>query len=160
MRSDNQPEKDFLHDWFEGFSEAFALIGDQARHIILRECGEACARSYTAAVFKEEWERSGEIDRFLVNLARRFPEASYQRMAQDKIEVHYSRCACDLVAAGYIKTPLFCQCSAENLRANFESSLNRPVNVRIASSILGGADQCVLMVDLDGAKNRGVNIGR
>lgn len=150
MSNSTAKERDFLHSWFEGFSEGLGRLSESHRGTILGECGKACARSYTAGVFQEEWERSGDIDRFLTNLAQRFPEASYCRIDEDKIEVRYLKCACDLVAGGYIDTPHFCQCSAANLKANFESSLKQRVDVKIESSILGGAGQCVLIAYLKG----------
>jgi hypothetical protein len=140
--------RDFLRYWFSGFVDGLESIDESARQAILHACGRACARSYTAAVFREAREQSAGQASFLAALAARFPEARYEQLTSTTLRVRYARCACDLVTCGLVESPLLCECSAENLRENLASALGVPVAVTLESSILGGAPECVFMVSL------------
>lgn len=139
-------DKGFLAHWFAGWVKGLENAGPDAQAVILRECGRGCALSYTARVFREVKEQSADLDSFLAALAQRFPESVYTRTGPREISAIYSRCACDLVTAGFVRSPVLCQCSAYNLQANFEQVFPAPVDVSIRASILGGAAQCVLIV--------------
>ncbi|MBN1303445.1 MAG: hypothetical protein JXA13_03345 [Anaerolineales bacterium] len=139
----------FLNYWFAGFSEGLEKLGPGSQDILLRACGQACARSYTARVFKDTWERSKTLKVFLVHLAEKFPESSYEFRDEHTIIVRYSDCACDLFRQGWVKTPVLCKCSQHNLSQNFEQVLGSPVTVRILSSLLEGADHCCFEVKMD-----------
>jgi len=138
--------KNFLAYWFSGFSDGLDELDDPARETILRRCGEACARSYTADIFREVMQETREHEAFLEALGERFPGCSYNQIAPDEIEVTYDTCGCDLVRLGWVKSPAMCMCSAHNLRANLEAALDFPVTVTLQKSILRGDDQCVFVV--------------
>ena len=113
----------FLVHWFAGWAEGLAELDEQSRWKMLEACGHACARSYTVQVFRAAKEASTDGASFLTELAVRFPEANYEQVAPCAIRVAYRRCACDLVELGLVTSPLLCDCSAANLRANFEAAL-------------------------------------
>jgi hypothetical protein len=136
----------FLTYWFSGLMNGLESVDEAVRQSILRECGRACAESYTADVFRGAWEQSTDMAGFLALLAVRFPEATYEPLASGSIRVRYGRCACDLVTGGLVKSPLICGCSAYNLQENFERAWGIPVRVTLESSILEGAPQCVFLV--------------
>ncbi len=138
----------FLTYWFAGLMEGLEGVGEPARKAILRECGKACAASYTAGIFQDARERSTDVEGFLAVLTARFPEASYEPLSSSTIRVRYSHCACDLVRLGLVKTSLICGCSAYNLRENFERAWGIPVSVVLESSILEGASECAFLVSL------------
>jgi hypothetical protein len=144
----------FLRYWFSGFVEGLESVDEPARRAILHACGRACARSYTAAVFRQAREQSAGLAEFLAALAARFPEARYEPLTPTTFRVCYARCACDLVTRGLVESPLLCECSAENLRENLASALDVPVTVTLESSILGGAPECVFLVSLAEAVER------
>jgi hypothetical protein len=145
--------KHFLIYWFSGFVNGLESIDEKAREVLLRACGKACARSYTAAVFQEAKEQSADMASFLDALAVRFPEARYEQLTPTTIRVRYTHCACDLVTCGLVESPLLCGCSAENLRENFRSALGTGATVTLESSILGGADECAFLVSLAGTES-------
>ncbi|MBN1583289.1 MAG: hypothetical protein JXA89_21445 [Anaerolineae bacterium] len=138
----------FLQHWFAGLIEGLETIDEQARDRVLRACGRACARSYTGKQFRDAWRASDDLDSFLLELAKRFPEATYTKIDAHTIEVRYAYCACDLVQKGWVNSPTLCQCSAHNLRENVEQATGQPVVVTIVSSILDGAAKCVFQVVL------------
>ena len=136
----------FMKHWFAGLMDGLEGVDDVARATILRECGIACARSYTAQVFEDARRHSASVDAFLARLGARFPEATYERIDRYTIRVRYSRCECDLVKCGWVESPLICECSAYNLQENFERALGTPVVVTIESSILLGGARCEFLV--------------
>jgi hypothetical protein len=139
----------FLTYWFSGWMNGLGSVDEVARKAILRACGKACAESYTAAVFQDAWDQSTDRAGFLALLAAKFPEANYERLASGSIRVRYTRCACDLVTKGLVKSSLICGCSAYNLQENFERAWRIPVRVSLESSILEGAPQCEFLVSTE-----------
>jgi hypothetical protein len=144
--------KQFMSFWFSGLISGLESVDGPARETILHECGRACARSYTAAVFREAKEGSADMNAFLAALAERFPDATYELLNDETIRVRYGKCACDLVETGLVTSPLICDCSAQNLKENFEQALERPITVTLESSLLRGAAQCELLVSLEKAR--------
>lgn len=137
----------FLTHWFGGLMEGLAELDEPARRNILHRCGVACAQSYTVRIFQEAWQAAGaEVDSFLQNLSLRLPGAHYEKIGSNTIRVKYDRCGCDLVRLGWVKSPEFCECTVANLRQNFQQALGAPVAVTLETSILRGANQCVLTV--------------
>jgi len=144
-----QPNQGFLHfltHWFSGLIDGLESLDRPAREAILRQCGKACAQSYTAELFQRASEESRDADEFLILLAASFPEATYERLPAGDIRVRYSHCACDLVTQGLVESPLICRCSAYNLQENFERAWGVPVHVRLERSILTGAPDCAFIV--------------
>ncbi len=136
--------------WFSGLISGLEKVDEPAREAILQECGKACARSYTAAVFQEARKDSDDMETFLAALGARFPGAAYELISAETIRVRYSKCACDLVETGLVDSAVICRCSAYNLRENFERALEKPVTVTLESSILQGAGRCEFLVSLAG----------
>jgi hypothetical protein len=142
-------DESFLSYWFDGLTKGLENLDAHSRTTLLRECGQACARSYTAQVFRESWERAdGDIARFLAELATRFPASTYTLRSEGTIEVCYDACGCDLVQCGWVTSPVLCECSAHNLQANFEAALGTPVVVELKTSLLRGDEACVFEVSI------------
>jgi hypothetical protein len=146
MPEGDEGVRHFLTYWFSGWMNGLESVDEAARKAILRECGKACAESYTADVFRGAWEQSAEMEGFFALLVARFPEATYEPLASGNIRVRYSRCACDLVTEGLVTSSLICGCSAYNLQENFQRAWGIPVRVTLESSILDGAPQCAFLV--------------
>ncbi|MBN1875346.1 MAG: hypothetical protein JXA33_14045 [Anaerolineae bacterium] len=154
MSSEEEDITHFLTHWFSGLMKGLENIQAPSRTTILRECGQACARSYTAQVFHECWQQAdGEMTRFLMELAARFPEAEYTQLDTHTLQVHYRTCACDLVRRGWVTSPTLCECSLHNLQANFEQALGKPVTVTLKTSLLRGETACVFEVSLNEVNN-------
>ena len=149
MDENDKGFQEFLTYWFAGWMRGMDDLDEPSRRKVLHECGKACAHSYTVQIFREAHERCTSLDGFLESLGKRFPTAQYERVSPDTIKVTYNECGCDLVKLGLVQSPTLCECSAANLRENFEQSLGVLVSVRIESSILCGGNQCVLIVSLE-----------
>jgi predicted ArsR family transcriptional regulator len=141
--------KQFMTYWFSGLLNGLEEVDQKTRETILRECGRACAHSYTVQVFQDAKRHSADMDTFLAHLAVKFPGATYERIDSHTIRVSYNNCECDLVKWGLVKSPIICECSAHNLEENFERSLGTPVAVAIESSILRGEPCCAFLVSLE-----------
>jgi hypothetical protein len=138
---------EFLSYWFDGLAKGLENLDAPSRTTLLRACGQACARSYTAQVFRESWERAGgDMARFLAELAACFPASTYTLLDDGTIEVRCEACGCDLVQCGWVTSPLLCECSVHNLQANFEAALGTPVAVTLKASLLRGEGACVFEV--------------
>jgi len=146
--SDDADITNFLSYWFSGFAKGLEGLDAPSRTTMLRECGQACARSYTAQIFRESWQRAGgDMARFLTELGTRFPGGTYTQTADDTIRVRYgAACGCDLVRLGWVTSPALCECSAHNLQANFEAALETPVVVTLQTSPLRGGEACLFEV--------------
>jgi hypothetical protein len=149
--------KEFLDFWFAGFMLGIDALDAPSRKSVLHACGKACAQSYTVQVFRDVAQRSADLDSFLRNLSERGSGSRYERARPDTIRVTYSSCGCDLVRLGLVRSPELCECSAANLKENFEQSWGAPVSVEVETSILRGGTQCVLIARLE---NQGWPPGR
>jgi hypothetical protein len=147
--SEAAEESHFLKHWFSGVVVGLESIDEAAREAILRECGKACAESYTVEVFRDAWEQSADLQSFLNVLATKFSGASYELLDSGAVRVCYAYCACDLVKWGLMETPLLCRCSVHNLEENFGRALGTRASVELEASILEGAPQCVFIVSLE-----------
>lgn len=138
----------FMEYWFKGLVQGLNEIDEPSQKQLLSACGKACAHSYTADMFRDARQHSTDMDSFLKNLASRFPGAQYERAGDNLIKATCHRCGCDLVRLGWVNAPVFCECSAANLRENLEQSLGIPVQVTIESSLLRGGPCCTLIASL------------
>ncbi len=141
-------ERTFLHHWFEGLERGLERLPAPARDVLLEECARACGRSYTLEVFRRAYAETGALEPFLRRLEEVFPDASWERTGPEALRVTYRRCSCDLVTAGWVRSPRLCGCSAASLRENLGAALGVEVEVELVASILGGAKRCELRVRL------------
>ncbi len=120
-------------------------LDEAARRGLWRRCGEACAASYTAEVFRWARQESADWPGFLANLARAFPGAQYTWDGADTLQVRYhAACGCDLVRLGLVTSPALCECTVANLSANLQAALDVPVTVALEGSLLRGDACCSL----------------
>jgi len=144
MNENDSEFNSFLRYWFAGFSCGIDSLDANARQKMLSECGKACARSYTTDIFKKARHDTGNLKDFLQRLHEFLPDGNFELLDSGTIRATYHRCGCDLVRLGLVGSPNLCECSATNFQENLESSLGIPVSVEIESSILRGAQRCVL----------------
>ena len=137
----------FLNNWFAGYMDGLLSLDGEQQDIFFSACGKACADSYTAERFREAWKSAnGDLPQFLEHLGHIFPESEYSLIENNKIEVKYNHCACDLVEKGWVDNPMQCLCSLHNLKVNFEVAMEREIKVELKESILAGSEQCCFLV--------------
>jgi enoyl reductase-like protein len=141
--------RNFFAHWFAGLMRGIDEMDEPARRALLGRCGEACAASYTAGVFREARANSADMAAFLANLAQALAGAEYEWDGAKTIRVRYRQCGCDLVRLGLVASPALCECTVANLRANFQAALGAPVAVALETSILRGGVCCALTVSLE-----------
>ena len=139
----------FLTHWFAGFSSGIDSLDANSRQKILNECGKACARSYTIDIFKKARQDTGNLDEFLNRLHEILPDGNFELLESGTIRATYHRCGCDLVRLGLVGSPNLCECSAASFAENLKSAFDVPVSVEIESSILRGAQSCILIASFD-----------
>lgn len=140
----------FLKHWFQGFDHALDLLNEQERITMLRECGKGCCESYPRQIFIDSYAHSCSVDDFFHRLARRFAEMEIITVELNReYQIAYRFCACDLIKNGFIKNPLFCECSRQSMLYNLESSLGKDrANVDMIQTLLGGADCCLFHIKI------------
>ena len=151
VRGKNNLKDSFLQFWFKGFEIAIEDMNETDRNIIFKQCGKACSDSYTKQIYIDEYERSENINDFLIRLKNRFPEIEYQIIKENEIVLlTYRYCACDLVKNKYITTPLMCECSRQSLLYNWGTVIGESkVNIKLLKSILNGDDCCQFEICLN-----------
>lgn len=149
MDQNDDELNNFLTHWFTGFSSGIDSLDANSRQKILAECGKACARSYTTAIFKKARQNSSDLKGLMELLHEYLPDGRFELLENGSIRATYLRCGCDLVRLGLVGSPNLCECSAANFAENLKSALEVPVSVEIESSILRGAQSCVLTASFD-----------
>jgi hypothetical protein len=144
----NKGLKKFFRYWFLGLQSGLENIDGRSRDRLLRYCGEACADSYTKDIFRRAGANSSDLSKLLKNLSKKFPYAEYEMVSNDIIRVIYNKCGCDIVSRGFIRSPLFCSCSVANLKSNFQIAIGKKVTVKLKTSILGGSERCLFLVEI------------
>lgn len=127
----NKGLKKFFSYWFSEFESGLKNIDSRSRPRLLRYCGEAYADSYIKDISREAKVKSSDLGQLLKNLSKKFPDAEYEMVSNNAIRVIYNKCGCDIVSRGLIKSPLFCSCSVENLKSNFQVALEKAVVVKL-----------------------------
>ena len=143
-------DDNFLKHWFKGFEHSLQSLDDADRKSIFAECGKGCSDSYTKQIYREEYQASENMDDFLSRLKRRFPEIGFRVIKENEvIELTYHFCACDLVANGYLSTPLLCECSRQSLLYNWGSVFGQDrIAVQLHQSILEGNSCCKFTIHI------------
>lgn len=138
----------FLRYWYAGFDRALESMDARARELLLENCGRACADSYTRKVYVDEYEKAADMDDFISRLESVFLEVKYAKTDGGYI-LTYDRCSCDIAGKGFVKSPVFCHCSACNARENWEAVVGQGnADVELIESILGGAQKCAFKIIL------------
>jgi predicted hydrocarbon binding protein len=106
----------------------------------LEDCGRVCISSSFIKRVKQAWERSDDLDSFLVNGGEVW---GHIERGGDGIYVEYGECYCPLVK-GYPEkiSSSWCNCSRGWLLELFERALERPVKIELEKSIKQGDDVC------------------
>jgi hypothetical protein len=134
--------KYFLQQWFSGLIEGIQGLDDETWPKILELTGRACARIHAVDLFQETWEKSKDLDSFLVNINSALGEKVFHRINTNQINATYEKCSCPLVALELVDSPILCNCSPSWLIENFETILDAHIEVTTEQTILRGSDTC------------------
>lgn len=137
----------FLKYWFQGFENAVMTLDEESKSRIFKECGKACAESYTKEIYLYAKSNAKNEEEFLELLRSAFPELTIEKKEGDSYLITYKYCACDLVQQDFVKSPHLCECSRQSLLYNWENIFGKDnVEVELLQSILQGDPCCKFYV--------------
>lgn len=142
-------KKNFLKLWFSGLMESLEKMNDEMWPRVLEMTGRACARVHAVDLFKKVWKDSGDLTEFIHKINNSLGEEVFKRIGEDEIEVTYKECYCPLVQLDLVSSPILCNCSPNWLTENFETILDKTVNITTKHTILHGADTCKFTISFD-----------
>jgi hypothetical protein len=135
----------FYRHWFAALASFIDRDADRANHLLAR-CAQACSASYSERVYRRAFAEGRSLHEALALLKQEFADFDYA-LLDDRVEVYYSHCGCDLVADGVISTPRLCHCSELSLLHNWEAIYGKGnVSVKLLSSVLAGDQRCAFEV--------------
>ncbi|MFX0087491.1 MAG: hypothetical protein ACFFAU_17710 [Candidatus Hodarchaeota archaeon] len=138
----------FLKEWFSGLIKGIEKYDDGTWPKILEMTGHACAQVHSGDLFKETWNKTKNLDDFIITMNQHMNEEVYKRFDDTTLTVSYSKCKCPLVVSGLIDSPIICQCSPNWLIENFENILDRSISVIAKDTILRGSRTCEFIISI------------
>ncbi|AZO94850.1 hypothetical protein [Halocella sp. SP3-1] len=135
--------------WFKGVNNYIDQGNIQEVNYFLKECAKSCSDSYSLKIYQEAFNNEVlSIEESLELLKEKFSDFQY-KLFQDRIEIVYKNCGCDLVQDNLINSPRICNCSELSLKYNWENIFGKNnVKIKRISSILEGDESCIFEVRL------------
>jgi predicted hydrocarbon binding protein len=135
------------HKWIKSLLTALETeLDEKTRAKILENCGRNCiTQSFIlrAKACKKDAKNQKE---FLDKLGKVWKSL---RLEGDNVYVVYEKCYCQIVKEYPEKlSPTWCNCSQGWIKELFESSLGKPVEVKLEKSIKQGDNICKFRVQL------------
>lgn len=137
---------EFLKQWFLGLSKGLEGQSQQVHADILKFCGIACAHPQAANFFRKAWQRSENLDKFILTLNQHYQQNVFVKKHEFSIQVQYSKCYCPLRQLKLVTSSIFRDCSRSWLQEVFESALSIPVHVKTVKTMCSGANSCLFIV--------------
>ncbi len=128
----------------ELLKEVEGKIGEERLVRILEERGRACTPDSMINKAKKAAKGAEDDQVFLDNLQKVYPML---RREGDDVYVVYPECYCPGMKEFKGKVPhSYCYCSVGWVKEMFEQALERPIEVKLESSVLRGDKECRLRV--------------
>lgn len=117
---------------------------------ILEQCGRSCAESCgiddVVHEIKKNIPPNSPIEEIIDLMNGMGLWDGTLSVTGNRITGYYHECCCPIRKAGYVSSPLFCQCTKGWTKAVFENIFNREVEVRLETTIASGGDACKITV--------------
>ncbi len=124
--------------------EVEGKIGEERLVRILEERGRACTPDSMINKAKKAAKGAEDDQGFLDNLQKIYPMLQQEG---NKVYVVYPECYCTAMKNFKDEVPRsYCYCSVGWVKEMFEQALDRPVEVKLESSVLWGDKECRLRV--------------
>jgi len=138
--------KNFLKLWFTGLMNSIEKLENDSWPNILEMTGRACAHVHDGNSFKVAWEKTKDIDDFIIEMNNSDSEKVFKKIDSNTLSITYTRCTCPLVQAGLTNSPILCNCSPNWIIENFEPLIEKTVDVTTVQTILRGSTDCRFIV--------------
>ncbi len=134
--------KKFLQSWLENLLDGINELSEENKTIIFSKTGEFCANYGSNRLFVTIREQHTDLNARITTLKEKLQGVNVEKISSSKIKVTYPRCYCHLVEKELINAPTICNCSVFWLKHNFQTLLEKDVNVNLKGSVLKGNDKC------------------
>lgn len=130
----------FIVDWISNLMKNMDNHLDEKTKInLLEECGRDCAKKLAK---KEAIKNKGRLDKWLNKMGQWIGTENIWK-EEKMIKIIYSQCFCPILKnSPPILSDTYCNCSRGWLKENFETVLERSVQVKLEDSILRGGKEC------------------
>jgi len=149
-----KPEK--LSLWVkEAMDRMDALVDDEARSSIMRECEANCANinSRVVGAAKRRWAKHKTNEEFIEAEMAKPQKGTRLERDGDTLILTYTprkwnrpiRCYCSLMRSlpkDALSSPTYCQCGVGFVKTWWEAVLSKPVDVELLESAISGAEEC------------------
>ncbi len=140
------PKKSKAQWLIDLLNEVDGYIDDKELAKILEKRGRTCVGPNYIKKAKDAARNTKSIDDFVKKLSKTLPMLKKEG---DKVYMVYPKCYCHHIKGLEGDIPKsYCYCSIGWVKELFEQALNKPINVKLESSILGGDKTCRLRVAL------------
>lgn len=130
-----------IHKWIYTLaSNLDENVTEKTKVLVLENCGRACLTESMKQRAKKVKQESKNVADYLVKLSKVWRHLKLRGKA---VYVEYPRCYCPIVASYKGDLPkTWCNCSRGWIKELFESSLNKPVEVKLEKSVKQGDKIC------------------
>ena len=123
----------------------YSTLEEKTCQEILEKLGRECGK-----VFEVYKKYRGNIEGYIDEVARKYhKEVKYDQIS-GRIEIISDKredCVCSLATKEFTP-PTFCDCSAGLFKEEYETVLEKSVNVGVIESVLRGAERCVFEISI------------
>jgi hypothetical protein len=137
--------------WDETMVRMEKSLGRDKAIEVMATCGHKCCGAQTRSKAIVLRRGSSSIADFLTKLNRTgYGGGRLKQINDTTIAGGYDKCYCGQVSAAFqsFATDIYCHCSRAWLKHYFESIFERPVDVKMAQTIIEGAKSCNYIIIL------------
>ena len=109
---------------------------------VMKQCGRQCVHDQTVARAKAFYAKADNLEEFVTMLNAAGIGGRDLHVRQGAIVAVFKTCSCNLSRKAQGVCALYCYSLAGWYEELFSRVFNRPVNARLLSSIIGGAERC------------------
>lgn len=134
--------------WWKNASEKMEQSMGKVKAVeVMRTCGSKCCGTGQRKIGKKLMDESSSLKEFLekfVNYGVKDGELGYDIIDENTFVTRHNKCFCGQVkhSKDLFKSDVYCQCSVEFNKQFFHAAFQKPVDVKLRSSILNGDDFC------------------
>ena len=138
-------------EWISRCMESMdAVLDEETRNTVMQNCGIQCISRSNMDKAARLWKISNDIDDFLRRLNETGIGGGRLKREGNIIRGGYDKCYCRIVATTRKPISLtYCNCSCGWYKGLFEAAFGKPVDVKITSSVINGADTCEFEIRVD-----------
>jgi hypothetical protein len=137
-------EKEFLNILEEGI----AGLPQNERGKAFRCCAEKCANGFVMKEMRRQFDEcGGSLDEQYKKYGN--TEYFFARIIEPGhvYEMGYPRCFCPMVASGFAKSVVHCECSRQSIFYVLNNLLpDKEIEVQMLGTVLSGAEKCTFRV--------------